>query len=233
MSARQSTPRGGSRYQQSVERKAITIHIAYEGAVDEAKYFEELQDKVLKRYKGLLKIIPVNKSSTDAQPSKVYDDLSNYLEKNKINLNRKNSRDIAFLVIDKDRHFNDTHAKDNVAAIRSCRDKGIIVLCSNPCFELWLLCHYIDVSKKADSYKELAITNKKENGRTFMKKEVSYYRKGEPFSDLISKTNTALNNEYNLSIQAKNPNSDIPDELVSKVGKIYLTIKELGIELRI
>ncbi len=227
MTARQSSARG-SRYSQ---KNAITLHIAYEGAVDEADYFKALPQRIPKRYQGLLKIVPIEKSSTDAAPQKVRDDIFAYLKMHNLKtreLKSHNPRDIVFMVIDKDHHFNGSHARENLNAIKECEQKGIRVLCSVPCFELWLLLHYIDVASETEAFKTKLLNNQ----RTFSKKTLKEHRKGEPFLAMLAKTQTALKHEKKLNNLAAHPNTLVPDELVSKVGTIFDTIKEnTGVEI--
>ncbi|WP_439147040.1 RloB family protein [Vibrio sp.] len=233
MSARQSSRVRGSKYKQSQTKKAITIHIAYEGAVDEAEYFEQLPSQIFKRYRGLFKIIPIEKSSTDAAPQKVRDDIFAYLDEKKIRgLKNKNSSDIVFMVIDRDDHFNNTHAQENIAAINECVDKGVIVLCTVPCFELWLILHYLDVSKETDDFKTKLLENRKTKGSTFSKRTMRRLRGGEEFSSMQAKTQVALDNEKALNLLSKNSKSLVPSDLNSRVGVIFKYIEDLGVELK-
>lgn len=232
MTVRRSAVRRGSQYTQAQLKKAVTIHIAYEGAVDEAEYFASLPNQIARRYQGLLKIIPITKSSTDAAPQKVRDDIINYMAKQGISrLKNTNSSDIIFMVIDKDNHFEGTHAQKNIEAINECIDKGIKVLCTAPCFELWLILHYLDVATCDASYKRDLLLNNKKNNRTFSKRAIKELRKGESFNDMQKKTLIALDNEAKLNSLAKSPKLRVPSELVSQVGDIFRTIDDIGAEM--
>ena len=127
MAFKRSKPKG-SKYQQKID--AVTLHVAYEGAQDEADYFEQLAKSIPKRYLSLLKLVPVKKSSTASAPSKVYDDLCAHLQSNNINLNASN--DIAFMVIDRDHHFSGTHQNETRPTVKACKQRNIQVLCSTP-----------------------------------------------------------------------------------------------------
>jgi hypothetical protein len=53
-------------------------------------------------------------------------------------------RDEFWLVLDCDHWVNSGHIKNLIQVIRECRQKGIRIALSNPCFELWLLLHFAE-----------------------------------------------------------------------------------------
>ena len=223
MAFQRSGSRIGSRYQ-SKKIDPVTLYIAYEGAYDEAEYFDSLAKKIPKQFSHLLVVVPVLKSTTASAPSKVYNDLDKYLTFKSIKLGNAHK---AFLVIDTDHHFTGTHVRSTKQVMRDCKDKNIDVLCSNPSFELWLLCHYIDVSEKDQNYLNDVIANR--NG--FMKRELGHYRNGEEFDSIIKRTRTAIDRENNLKDKSESPDSLPPRGVVSNVGKLFTLIESHGIKL--
>jgi hypothetical protein len=49
-----------------------------------------------------------------------------------------------WLVLDTDHWIEGSHLPNLVEVVKRCRQKGISVALSNPCFELWLLLHFAD-----------------------------------------------------------------------------------------
>ncbi|MBN73107.1 MAG: hypothetical protein CME32_27950 [Gimesia sp.] len=70
-------------------------------------------------------------------PEHVLQRLNDYLQEFDIG-----EGDEFWLVTDTDHWIEPGHIKSFVRAIRQCRDKGINVAISRPCFELWLLLHF-------------------------------------------------------------------------------------------
>ncbi|MCG9703678.1 RloB family protein [Photobacterium damselae] len=219
----------GSKYKKKIE--PIYVHIAYEGKEDEKVYFEALEEKIGKRFAHLVTLIPVPKSSTQSSPEKVTNDLVAHLAKNKINLN-KVSNHYGFIVIDKDHFFNDTHSKKTWDAIVLCKQKGIEIICSNPCFEVWLLCHYIDVSSESEEFRARALENGKVSAnKTFLKKEFSNARGTDIIDVTLEHTANAYNNEEKLKRLSSDAEALPPISLHSNVGKIIKLLDDNGIPL--
>lgn len=51
-----------------------------------------------------------------------------------------------WVLLDTDHYITGSHIKDTLAALQSAGHKGFNVAMSNPCFELWLLLHHLDVA---------------------------------------------------------------------------------------
>lgn len=219
----------GSKYRKKIN--PIYVHIAYEGKEDEKVYFEALEEKIGKRFSHLVTLIPVPKSSTESSPEKVTNDLVEHLAKNKINLN-KASNHYGFIVIDKDHFFNNTHSKKTWDAIGLCTQKGIEVICSNPCFEVWLLCHYVDVSSESEEFRTSALENSKVSAtKTFLKKKFSEARGMDIIHVTLERTANAYNNEEKLKRLSADAEALPPVSLQSNVGKIIKLLDDNGIPL--
>lgn len=222
-------PRGSKYSQKQID--PISIHIAFEGAEDEAKYFLALKQAIPKQFNKLLELIIVNKSSTASAPSKVYTDIAEHLKANKIKLNQSANPDhIAYMVIDKDHHFEANHVGTTRQALRYAKDQHIHIICNTPSFDLWLLCHYLDVANCDNSFKQRLIENNRTSHSSdpIIKQTLRQYRQSEPIQQLIEKTQIALEHEQALG---RNLTDIPPQTLTSNVGYIIEKIQSLGITL--
>ena len=77
MTFSRSKPRGCKYQQKQID--PVNIHIAFEGAEDEAEYFNALKHAIPKQFAQLLELVVVNKSSTASAPVKVYEDIAAHL----------------------------------------------------------------------------------------------------------------------------------------------------------
>ena len=229
MAARPSKTRG-SKYRRKIE--PVTLHVAYEGASDEKSYFECLSTTIPKQFSHLLELIPVDKSSTASAPIKVYEDMAAHLDRYKIKL--KNSSDhLAFLVIDSDHFFKKSHQRQTSKALAACRQLEVKVLCSAPSFDLWLLCHYVDVAGCEQEFKDKLWQNQAvSNKHTFAKRAVSQAKNGESMRQLIFRTEAALKHEEQLN-QGAERNEIPPQQLQSNVGIIIKTMISHGIPIAV
>lgn len=214
----------GSKYQQKAIDANI-LHISYEGAEDEFSYFEELIAVLPKQFAHLIKIIPVDKQDTSkSSPSAVVNDLLNHLETNKVNLRSKGDK--AYVVIDVDHHFTGKHMTATDSALRTCKDKGIKIICNCPAVDLWFICHYESPVDWSDDFKKKALVNK----QRFLKKHLGAIRNAEPMSELIKRTETARINSKNLRDLSTHPHAIPPTELLPNMDLIWNDIDEMGID---
>lgn len=159
-----------SRLQKQYKRKeefrdAKLIYIAVEGILTEKIYFEKL---ALEYKNSRTKILIIPRESTDSSPEFIFDNLIEKLP---------NYDDIisdnVFIVIDRDQWPQKIMSKVE----KSCYEKGYKFIVSNPCFELWLLLHYEDISTFDQSTKELIKKNKKvtkaKNAKKYIEKSLS------------------------------------------------------------
>tara|TARA_R110001583_G_scaffold5444_1_gene29151 strand:- start:632 stop:1324 length:693 start_codon:yes stop_codon:yes gene_type:complete len=217
----------GSRYKQKID--PVMFFIAYEGAKDEAEYFNALAEifstRVPKRLHNLFQFIPVDKTTTNGANSWVYLDLVQSLKSHGISqINR--AHHVTFIVIDCDHYFTGTHLTSSMQTLQLCKQKNINVICSNPSFEVWRLCHYLDLSTCSDDFLNKALINKK----FFLKKEVSKKLGGESYLDQIKRTKIALQNEDKLK-QRLNCIKTPPTKLQSNIGLIFKQIELKGMPI--
>lgn len=222
-------PKRGSKYAKKID--PVRFHVAYEGIDAEKEYFEELSKAIGKRFRNLIQFIPVDKSSTDSAPQKVVSDLVAHLDHNSINLNAKSHIDRGFVVIDTDHHFTGAHNRGTQESLRLCRQKGVQIIITNPCFELWLMCHYEDIGSKDGDFKEkLFLNHKHENNRnkTFSKVEYSKMKSEAQSEGLIKRLPIALENERKINNNCTTKDQLPPSQLYSGVGEIIKQMIDVG-----
>lgn len=196
-------------------RDAKLIVIATEGIKTEVIYFEDLKEK----YKNLkVHTEVIKKKDTKSSPEYILDSLIEFKNTYKLNVN-----DELWLVID----FDKWGTKKISSISTSCRQKRIHLALSNPCFELWLLLHFIDVSSMIVDEKNKIKNNKKINrSRNFISnlilKYAGEYNKSNIKSELFFPTiYKAINRAEKLDINQSEP---WPTELGTRV---YLLVKSI------
>jgi len=115
-----------------VHRDATLIVIASEDRYAVKQYFEffkstQIQFRVLETEDG--------KSS----PEQVMNRLAEFMKDHDFG-----AGDQFWFVADTDHWIESNHIQNLVEVVRQCRQKGIQVALSNPCFELWLLLHFTE-----------------------------------------------------------------------------------------
>ncbi|MEQ3640899.1 MAG: RloB family protein [Alteromonas sp.] len=204
--------------------KPAKILIAYEGAVSEKEYFEELRCKIPRQFVSLIDFIPVAKTdSTRSSPSQVLEDLVNSEHYNQKAIS--NCIDHAFIVIDKDHHFDDTHARDSAQALQMCRQKSISVVCSTPSFDLWRLLHCSDVNSYSDQEKMKMLRNK----NRYLKTLCTHCGIDADFNYFGYIRDSILNAE---KLNSACENSNIPnDNLFTNMTSIFKVFEELNVDI--
>ena len=116
----------------SVVRDAALIVIASEDTHAVRQYFDffrstRIQFKVLETDEG------------KSAPEHVLARISEYMSEYEIG-----KGDEFWLVLDCDHWVTSGHVKNLIRVMRECRQKGIRIALSQPCFELWLLLHFAE-----------------------------------------------------------------------------------------
>ena len=88
-----------------------------------------------------VKIEVLSTEDNNSSPSAVCERLKRSKEKYDIGDN-----DELWLVIDVDHHFSGTHNRGTSQALKEAREFGACVAVSNPCFEVWLLLHLVELA---------------------------------------------------------------------------------------
>jgi len=204
--------------------KPAKILIAYEGAVSEKEYFEELRCKIPRQFISLIDFIPVAKTdSSRSSPSQVLEDLFNSEHYNQKAISKR--IDHAFIVIDKDHHFDDTHARESVQALKMCRQKSISVVCSTPSFDLWRLLHCCDVISCSAQEKLTMLRNR----NRYLKTLCTRCGIDADFSYFEHTRDSILNAE---KLNSACENSNIPnDDLFTNMTSIFKLFEELNVDI--
>lgn len=113
--------------------------VATEGVKAEVTYLQGIDSRVKKRFRSKFNIIEVaTKETGNSSPEQRLNELNEHMS----NLGSDRTKNIRlYLVVDVDRWEQAELA--NVAKL--CRDKSIDFLVSNPCFEIWIVLHFMSL----------------------------------------------------------------------------------------
>ena len=199
-------------------RDASLVVVATEGEKCEPVYFETLKrSDQFHNLKIHLELLPSEDGRTS--PKYVLDKLNNFKKEYKLK-----EDDELWLVVDRD--FKSWTQAELSLCNKECRQKGIKFCISNPCFELWILLHFMDVDSKNKSYKEKLLRNEKTSKRTFnelkiIEKRGRYNKSSPDYTDLIDKTELAMSRAAKLT---KNNTVNLFDELGSDINLLVARI---------
>lgn len=199
-------------------RDATLFVIATEGENTEPDYFEALKNhNDWLSPKVHIEIIPSKNGLSSV--SYVLGALSEFKKNYRIR-----EDDELWIVFDRDQ--GSLGVKQLKECIQQCKQKRIHYALSNPCFELWILLHYICVDTLSAEEKELLRQNKKRGKRTQCEQKIiellgSYNKSNLHVDKLLNNTILAINRAKILS-----KNNSI--NLFNKLGtNIYLLIERL------
>src|SRR4030043_936921 len=146
------------------------IIIATEGRQTERIYFEAL---IAKYNLTSIHVVVLPKLDSNSNPESVYLQLQEFEEKFILT-----DDDELWMIIDRD--FQSWKPKEIKKVAQLCSQKKLFKLgLSNPSFEIWLLCHLVDVSKLNASKKTYLFNNKKVNSsKTACEFELSQILRG-------------------------------------------------------
>lgn len=113
-------------------RDATLVVIASEDRYAVKQYFEFFRSTRV-RFKVL------ETDDTQSSPAKVMQRLEHFMKEFDFG-----EGDQFWLVCDRDHWADAGHIHNLVDVVKRCRQKGIGVALSSPCFELWLLLHFVD-----------------------------------------------------------------------------------------
>lgn len=131
--------------------------LSYEGRETEKKYFDDFRYSDLFNDSGLIETVPLKRpKGQGSDPFSV----KKLLQIAKREYRFKNT-DEFWLIIDRD-HWETIHNHSFDALVAECREEGNFYLAmSNPCFEIWLVLHFKNISAFTDEEKRLILENKK------------------------------------------------------------------------
>lgn len=158
--------RFGNYTRQEETKDSKLIVIAAEGEFTEKIYFEALRDHMRNSHVHIKILNRNEENKRNSSPEYVMEQLTRYRKENLIEQD-----DELWLVIDKDRW---KVKSIKTVAQRCAQDPLFNLALSNPCFELWLILHLIDVALESDDEKKKMLQNKKDgrNADTYLKRKM-------------------------------------------------------------
>ena len=189
--------------------------IATEGKDTERIYFEALKNKI---QMNQIKLEILSSEDNKSAPNKVFDRLTNYQNKYGIE-----DDDQLWIVIDKDRW---TEKMISEIACECHKKKSFYMGLSNPCFELWLLLHYKDLSECTPSEKTALRENKKIRGTSLLKRQMrsilgSYSESSYDANAMLINLKKAIEHATRLDINKK---QRWPEDIGTRVYKLVNNI---------
>ncbi len=148
------------REEKYLEARKIFV-IAFEGAEDKAedRYFKGIQNlanELCEPNKPRIHIKAIPNFENKSAPSYIFENLKKFKDDYNLDYNEEES----FMLIDFDSHQANI---ENYDINNKCKDNNFHLLICNPCFELWLLLHFIDVANKDKNEKQKLSENKRES----------------------------------------------------------------------
>ena len=195
--------------------------IACEGKRTEYKYFKgmmEARNELL--INPLVEIIPINHTpDTNPNPLQIISQAETAIE----NEGSFRSEDQICIIVDRDK--NSFTSRQYNKAMNLCKSKVYRLFVTNPCFELWLLLHYSDLS-------EYSIPEILENKKIGQRTQVEIYLKDDYLDGSYNKTRIRFNDNYKKRVHAAITNAGLHattlEDLKSSVGtNVGLLINEM------
>ena len=203
------------------------VVIAFEGASDKAedRYFAGIQ----KLINGLslpasprFYIHSIPNSNNLSAPNYIFENINSF---NKDELDLDFNEDRSFLLIDYDQHLTNI---ENHKIVDKCQEGSINLIICRPCFELWLLLHFEDISLLEDEEQQRLLQNTKVKGKGFPINNRLFDACGSANKSNLDFVKYENNVEKAVKNCIKLNGSDdtIPDTLSARVDKI---LKEVGV----
>ncbi len=214
--------RSSDRTRKRVQLDPSSFVIATEG-IDEITYFRAIEKLIPKRFNAYYDIHVVDKSDEHHSAlHHIFSDLDEHLKSIK-KLFRNSPRN-RYLVFDHDKNFRENHIQNSKLVLRDARQKGYITIYSNPCFDLWLILHYVDVTQRDDIPQLLS------NNRNHVKKVLHSVRNGEDLAQMSRRYKTAIENAHKLIALSNYERGNYPSlTLVTEVKYLITDIIEAGL----
>lgn len=210
----------------SIESQSIEVKrkyfFAFEGNKTEYTYFIGLRNNSKElEINDLIEIIPLDRDADDREshPLKVLEKVKNSIS----SIQYDSEFDKIFIIVDRDEKSFSSIQYDKFYS--TCVSSSINIGITNPCFELWLLCHL----NNFNTYdKKVIFQNKKINrSKTFIEKELSnnlggYNKSKLDFSKFKDSIDNAIENEKSIEQDILK----IKNELGSNIGVIIQEMKK-------
>ena len=146
--------------------------LSYEGSETEKKYFEDFRKSDYFNDSGLIEIIslqrPKNRGSDPISVKKLLQEAKRDY--------RFKPTDEFWLLIDRD-NWEEIHHHNFDTLVQDCqKERNFFLAMSNPCFEIWLLLHFVEIQSLSDTEKQSIFMNKKiSNKKNYIDQILSNY----------------------------------------------------------
>lgn len=198
-------------------RSARLVVIAAEGRYTENIYFEAVKSNL---NASNVHVEILQREDNNSSPENVYMQIQGFM--NEYNIEED---DELWVVVDRDRWT----VKSLAHVARLCNQNQNLRFCvSNPCFELWLLLHFEDVSQYSDEDVDKIAANRKNSrwGRTFLKQRICDL--AGHYSEAHYDAEAMLENADMAVIRAENLDTCPFDRWPQHVGtRVYLLMRSI------
>ncbi|RQD69077.1 MAG: RloB domain-containing protein [Tindallia sp. MSAO_Bac2] len=211
-------------FDEPIEPK-IKYFFAFEGNNTEFAYFEGLKN--YSREIGiceLIEILPIDRTpdDTESHPLKVLEKVMIEVENGNIPID---NRDKVYLIIDRDRNS----FKQFTEFLDRCKNNRTNVSfeigITNPCFEVWLLCHLDNFSQlnKIEMFKNTKFNKNRRHCEKLLSNEMNGYNKSKlNFLKFMDQIPVAIENEKTIAQHIL----EIEAALGSNIGRIITEMKK-------
>lgn len=162
--------------------------IAAEG-LDELAYLSALKLLIPKRYSSYYRILLVTRDVHHSSIAQSFESLVTFIDKHHQGL-LKGAQINKYLIFDFDKNFSTNHAANTWSIITQSRQHGIKLICSKPCFEIWLILHFLNILTV--SPEELQLIS--DNRANYIKQKLHQVRNSREISDIVKDYKLALEN---------------------------------------
>ncbi|MBV4225347.1 RloB family protein [Parabacteroides distasonis] len=200
------------------KKSSRLVVIAAEGRETEKIYFQGLSEKLCspKVHVEFLK-----RNNNNSSPEFVHEQILNFQKEYNIS-----DDDQLWIVIDRDKW---SIKSIKIIAQYCIQNPNLFFCLSNPCFELWLLLHKLDINNCTEKEKISSNKKEKKNGETFTKKLLktilgSYTESKYDVDELLKTLDIALIRAKSLDTM---PKSRWPQKMGTRVYRIVESIMDL------
>ncbi|SEI02050.1 RloB-like protein [Rheinheimera pacifica] len=214
--------RSSDRTRKRVQLDPSSFVIATEG-MDEINYFRAIEKLIPKRFNAYYDIHVVDKSDEHHSAlHHIFSDLDEHLKS--IKKHFRNASRSSYIVFDHDKNFRENHIRNSQLVLRQARQKDYTTIYSNPCFDLWLILHYVDVTQRDDIPQLLS------NSNNHVKQVLHSVRDGEDLVQMSRRYKTAIENAQKLIALSNCERGNYPTlALVTEVKYLISDIIEAGL----
>ncbi len=131
--------------------------------------------------------------------------------------------DRVYCVFDKDRHTTYDNALDRIRSVRLGKGHTIVAITSVPCFEFWLLLHFVYTTKQFDTAPGSICANV----ITDLKSHIPGYAKGDVdiYQVTRDKLDTAINRSKRVALHCETGGTDMPSTKLHEIVEYLRDLK--------